>query len=43
MRWLEDGDEDWFKFDDEKVSVFPAEKLPTLEGGGESCSATHAL
>lgn len=33
---LEDGDEDWLKFDDEKVSVFPAEKLNTLEGGGQS-------
>jgi ubiquitin carboxyl-terminal hydrolase 14 len=29
-----DDDEDWYKFDDEKVSVFPVEKLPTLEGGG---------
>jgi ubiquitin carboxyl-terminal hydrolase 14 len=28
-------DEDWYKFDDEKVSVFPAEKLGTLDGGGE--------
>ena len=33
---LDDGDEDWFKFDDEKVSIFPAEKLNTLEGGGKS-------
>jgi ubiquitin carboxyl-terminal hydrolase 14 len=27
-------DEDWYKFDDEKVSVFPREKLGTLDGGG---------
>ena len=33
---IEDGDEDWLKFDDEKVSIFPAEKLNTLEGGGET-------
>ncbi|KAL5525365.1 UBP6 [Sanghuangporus sanghuang] len=36
---LDEGDEDWFKFDDEKVSIFPAEKLPSLEGGGEDASA----
>ena len=30
-----DDDEDWYKFDDDKVSIFPGEKLPTLEGGGE--------
>jgi ubiquitin carboxyl-terminal hydrolase 14 len=35
---LED-DEDWYKFDDEKVSVFPKEKLATLDGGGEDSSA----
>ena len=35
---LED-DEDWYKFDDEKVTDFPKEKLPTLEGGGEDSSA----
>ena len=35
---LED-DADWYKFDDQKVSIFPAEKLPTLEGGGEDSSA----
>jgi ubiquitin carboxyl-terminal hydrolase 14 len=28
-------DEDWYKFDDDKVSVFPAEKLATLDGGGK--------
>lgn len=32
-------DEDWYKFDDEKVTNFPKEKLPTLEGGGEDSSA----
>lgn len=35
---LED-DEDWYKFDDEKVTDFPKEKLPTLEGGGEDSTA----
>ena len=35
---LED-DEDWYKFDDEKVTDFPKEKLPSLEGGGEDSSA----
>ena len=32
-------DEDWYKFADEKVSVFPKEKLATLDGGGEDSSA----
>jgi len=32
-------DQDWIKFDDDKVSVFPAEKLATLDGGGEDSSA----
>lgn len=36
---IEDDDEDWYKFDDDKVSVFPVEKIPTLEGGGEDSSA----
>jgi ubiquitin carboxyl-terminal hydrolase 14 len=31
---LGEEDEDWYKFDDEKVSEFPAEKLATLDGGG---------
>ena len=31
----DESDEDWYKFDDDRVSVFPKEKLPTLEGGGE--------
>ena len=32
-------DENWVKFDDDKVSVFPTEKLGTLDGGGEDSSA----
>ncbi|KZT68007.1 cysteine proteinase [Daedalea quercina L-15889] len=32
-------DEDWYKFDDDKVSIFPKEKLATLDGGGEDSSA----
>jgi ubiquitin carboxyl-terminal hydrolase 14 len=32
-------DENWYKFDDEKVIEFPKEKLSTLEGGGEDSSA----
>ena len=36
---LMEDDADWYKFDDQKVSIFPAEKLPTLEGGGEDSSA----
>uniref|UniRef100_A0A8H8CF76 Ubiquitin carboxyl-terminal hydrolase n=1 Tax=Psilocybe cubensis TaxID=181762 RepID=A0A8H8CF76_PSICU len=35
----QEGDEDWYKFDDDKVSVFPQEKLATLDGGGEDSSA----
>jgi len=34
-----EDDEDWYKFDDEKVSLFPKEKLATLDGGGEDSSA----
>jgi hypothetical protein len=30
---MEDHD-DWYKFDDDKVSIFPKEKLGTLDGGG---------
>ena len=33
---LDDEDEDWYKFDDDKVSIFPKEKLATLDGGGAS-------
>ncbi|KAF5376058.1 hypothetical protein D9615_007696 [Tricholomella constricta] len=36
---LDEDDEDWYKFDDEKVSIFPKEKLSTLDGGGEDSSA----
>jgi ubiquitin carboxyl-terminal hydrolase 14 len=34
-----EADDDWYKFDDDKVSVFPAEKLATLDGGGQDASA----
>ncbi|KAG5641931.1 hypothetical protein DXG03_003957 [Asterophora parasitica] len=33
---LDEDDEDWYKFDDDKVSIFPKEKLSTLDGGGAS-------
>ncbi|KAK7688677.1 hypothetical protein QCA50_008215 [Cerrena zonata] len=36
---IPDDDEDWYKFDDNKVSIFPKEKLTTLDGGGEDSSA----
>ncbi|TCD68576.1 deubiquitinating enzyme [Steccherinum ochraceum] len=36
---LPDDDEDWYKFDDNKVSIFPKEKLATLDGGGEDSAA----
>ncbi|KAG6867724.1 hypothetical protein C0993_011945 [Termitomyces sp. T159_Od127] len=36
---LDEDDEDWYKFDDDKVSLFPKEKLSTLDGGGEDSSA----
>lgn len=36
---IDEDDEDWYKFDDDKVSVFPKEKLGTLDGGGEDSSA----
>jgi len=39
QRTIDDEDEDWYKFDDEKVSIFPVEKLATLDGGGEDASA----
>jgi len=29
-----DEDDDWYKFDDDQVSIFPKEKLATLDGGG---------
>lgn len=31
---IDEDDEDWYKFDDDKVSIFPKEKLGTLDGGG---------
>ena len=36
-----DGEEDegWYKFDDDKVSIFPKDKIATLDGGGEDSSA----
>ena len=34
-----DEDEDWYKFDDDKVSIFPKDKIATLDGGGEDSSA----
>jgi ubiquitin carboxyl-terminal hydrolase 14 len=37
QRTIDDEDNDWYKFDDDKVSIFPEEKLATLGGGG-SCS-----
>ena len=36
---LDEDDEDWYKFDDDKVSIFPQEKLETLSGGGQDASA----
>ncbi|KAI0920598.1 hypothetical protein AcV5_010293 [Taiwanofungus camphoratus] len=30
---IDEDDEDWYKFDDDKVSIFPKEKLSTLDGG----------
>ncbi|ESK93314.1 ubiquitin carboxyl-terminal hydrolase 6 [Moniliophthora roreri MCA 2997] len=37
--YAHEDDEDWYKFDDDKVSIFPKEKLATLDGGGEDSSA----
>lgn len=34
QKTIDDDDEDWYKFDDETVSIFPAQKLATLDGGG---------
>ena len=31
---VEEENEDWYKFDDDRVSDFPVEKLATLDGGG---------
>jgi ubiquitin carboxyl-terminal hydrolase 14 len=30
----QESDEDWYKFDDDKVSIFPKDRLSTLDGGG---------
>ncbi|KAJ7699363.1 hypothetical protein B0H17DRAFT_1049578 [Mycena rosella] len=35
----QESDEDWYKFDDDKVSLFPKEKLTSLDGGGEDSAA----
>ncbi|KAJ6493932.1 hypothetical protein C8R47DRAFT_1318835 [Mycena vitilis] len=35
----QESDEDWYKFDDDKVSIFPKDRLNTLDGGGEDSSA----
>ncbi|KAL1746579.1 hypothetical protein HDZ31DRAFT_33831 [Schizophyllum fasciatum] len=34
-----DDDEDWYRFDDDKVTIFPKDKIATLDGGGEDSSA----
>jgi ubiquitin carboxyl-terminal hydrolase 14 len=36
---LTEEDEDWYKFDDDKVTTFSADKIATLDGGGEDASA----
>ncbi|KAL4065479.1 hypothetical protein V8B97DRAFT_2010451 [Scleroderma yunnanense] len=36
---FDEDDENWYKFDDDKVSVFPKDKLGTIDGGGEDSSA----
>jgi len=43
---IDEDNEDWYKFDDDKVSDFPVEKLATLDGGGMlsfvlCCSVCH--
>jgi hypothetical protein len=32
---VDEDNEDWYKFDDDRVSDFPVEKLATLDGGGK--------
>jgi len=32
---IDEDDEDWYKFDDEKVTLFPSDKLSSLDGGGK--------
>lgn len=36
---FDEDDEDWYKFDDDKVSVFLKDKLGMIDGGGEDSSA----
>lgn len=36
---LSEDDEDWYKFDDSKVSIFPKEKLESIAGGGQDSAA----
>lgn len=38
-RTFDEDDEDWYKFDDDKVSIFPKDKLTSIDGGGEDSSA----
>lgn len=33
------GEEQWYKFDDDKVSTVTADKILTLDGGGEDSVA----
>jgi ubiquitin carboxyl-terminal hydrolase 14 len=40
---LDEEDDDWYKFDDDKVTVFPKEKLSTLDGGGGSLFSLDAV
>jgi ubiquitin carboxyl-terminal hydrolase 14 len=34
QKTIDDEDNDWYKFDDDVVSIFPEGKLNTLQGGG---------
>ena len=40
---VEEENEDWYKFDDDRVSDFPVEKLATLDGGGKKKKIFLAL
>jgi len=33
------GDDNWYKFDDDKVSIVTQEKITSLDGGGEDSTA----
>lgn len=35
MAWVKKDDEEWFKFDDDKVSIVKAEEIIKLDGGGD--------